>query len=84
MKSLFLLSFLVLGLDCEDPGTNVISENLPVKEGGDVVLHCDLGKLMNHSESDPGNNFCLQAPLQRGVSGGKIIGLFACCPSNTN
>merc|ERR1711953_610141 len=43
MKSLFLLSFVVLGLYCEDPNTNGISENLPVKEGGDVVLHCDLG-----------------------------------------
>ena len=74
MKSLFLLSFLVLGLDCEDPGTNVISENLPVKEGGDVVLHCDLGKLSSHAESDQANHFCFQAPRQRGVSGGKIIG----------
>ena len=74
MKSLFLLSFLVLGLDCEDPDTNVISENLPVKEGGDVVLHCDLGKLVSNIDSDHGNNFCLQAFQQRGVSGGKIIG----------
>ena len=47
MKNLFVLNFLVLGLHCEDPGDNGISENLPVKEGGDVVLHCDLGKLVN-------------------------------------
>ena len=73
MKSLFLLNFLCLGLDCEDPGSNGISENLPVKEGGDVVLHCDLGKRVL-IESDHGNVFRLQAPPQRGVSGGKIIG----------
>ena len=49
MKSLtVLLSLLVLGLYCEDSKTNGISENLPVQEGGDVVLHCDLGKLGQH------------------------------------
>ena len=46
MKRLFVvLSLLVLGLHCEDFSTNGISENLPVKEGGDVVLHCHLGNL---------------------------------------
>ena len=47
MKSLLVvLSFLALGLNCEELSPNGISENLPVKEGGDVVLHCDLGNLV--------------------------------------
>ena len=51
MKSLFLLNFLFLGLQCGDPSTNGISENLPVKEGVDVVLHCNLGKRVNRIRS---------------------------------
>ena len=86
MKSLtVLLSLLVLGLYCEDSKTNGISENLPVQEGGDVVLHCDLGKLGQHwVRPGHGNNFCVQAPQQSAVSGGKIIGLSGCFLSNTN
>ena len=38
-----LVSWL-LGLNCDLLSLNTVSESLPVKEGGNVVLRCDVGK----------------------------------------
>ena len=82
MKCCYLIVSWLIGLNCDLTSLNTVSENLPVKEGGNVVLHCDVGKCCPVRIKDL--TVLYQVCRLRDVSGGRTTGLFTSGPSSTS